>query len=461
MKETTKELTPEQIQKRLAELPLEQRKAELQKIAEEMGAKPAEPQVTFSEEQFTRFMSGLTEETKKVVAEKATEVERKHPGVSRTEAEGMVDNEISKYLRQKNLRQKENEIIGKRFASLIRSMQGTARPGDYDKALELEVDHMKRHYGHEHRAMTLGDDTTGGYLAPELWETRVYQNLAVTGMARKYCELIDMTGRELLRLPKLTGGLTAYTTGEGVAGTTSQITTDQFSLQPKKITVISKPFSIELLEAGEPNLIELLTRDAVRAFGRKEDAIVFNGTNDSEFTGLLEQTTNVVYLGGSSTSGNTSYVNITHDDIFNLQNELDEEYMPDEDTQGSGGVTGEAAYWLHRSVITELRKLKGNDQYYWDIQSMARENRLGGFPFHRVKDLRASTTADTKFGVFGNLKNVWVGYRPGIRTDMLREGQVDGQNLATTSTMSLRFNEFWDHDVIDDESLAILSTAAS
>ena len=36
---------------------------------------------------------------------------------------------------------------------------------------------MKKTYGREHRAMTLGDDTTGGYLAPELWETRLYQNL--------------------------------------------------------------------------------------------------------------------------------------------------------------------------------------------------------------------------------------------------------------------------------------------
>ena len=42
-----------------------------------------------------------------------------------------------------------------------------------------------------------------------------------------------------------------------------------------------------------------------------------------------------------------------------------------------------------------------------------------------------------------------------------QEGTVSGVNLATSAAYAFRFVEFWDHDVIDDESLAILSTANS
>src|SRR5207248_8598928 len=121
-------------------------------------------------------------------------------------------------------------------------------------------------------------------------------------------------------------------------------------------------------------------------------------------TGLLQQSTNVVYLGGTSTSGKTTYTGITFDDLFNLSDELDEEYMGDNNTQGSGGISGAPSYWLSRHVINQLRKLRGDDQYFWDVRDLASTNKVGGFNVERVKDCTAPTTASQKFAVFGNLK---------------------------------------------------------
>lgn len=430
-------------------------------MRDQLGVQPEPaPVAQFTDDQFTRLTETFSTEAKKVATEAADQIERKYD-ITRGQAVSAAEDAVAKFYRDNARRAEENKIIGKRFASIFRSLKGTARPGEYETALNAEAEYMKKTYGKEHRAMTLGDDTTGGYLAPELWETRLYQNLPKTSVARRHCTMIDMTGREILRLPKLTGGLTAYGRTELQGATTSQLTFSQFVLQPKTFAVFSKPVSMEMMEAGDPAISDIITKDASRAFGRREDIALFQGDDEIGVTGLLEQSTNVVYLGGASDSGKTSYTQITFDDLFNLSDELDEEYMPDEETQGSGGLGGVTGYWLHRRVINQLRKLRGDDQYFWDVRDMATTNKIGGLPFRRGKDLLAPTTASTKFAVCGDLSSVYVGYRPGIRIDMLKEGIVDNVNLGTSVATAFRFVEYWDHDVIDSEALAILSTSAT
>jgi len=453
------EVSPEDIAKRLTELPPEQRAAELVKVAKEMGLKPetaaGEPHIELSDDQFTRLFSGMKEEAAKVVKEAAGEAERKYnlnPSDAGYAAEGVV----ATALRRHALKRDEDKIIGKRFASMVKAMANMPGAHDqYKRAVEEEGKHMQRHYGVETRAMSLADDTAGGYLAPEVWETRVYESIKKHNLARKYCTLVEMTGTEVKKFPKLTTGLSAYTRTEGSAGTPSQVVTSQFSLAPKSLTVLSAPFSLELLEAADPNVIELLTKQAVIAFGIKEDEALFIGA-DSQFTGLMENSTNNV----SMDAGKTAITNINFDHLFDLENELEEHYTPDEDTENSGGIGGQAFYWFHRNAYNALRKLKGDDQYHMDIQTMIRDRKIQGYGFKRVPNLPSAPAAATRFGIFGNLSYVWMGHRPGIRTTMLQEGNVGGVNLATTGQYALRWIEFVDFALVDDESLSYLKTAA-
>lgn len=461
---TNKALSPEDIAKRLAELPEDKRAAELMKVAAEMGMNPqaggSEPHIELSDEQFTRLFTGMKDEAAKVAKEAAEATERKY-NLNPTEAKAAAENEVSRAIQQHSLRQAENQIIGKRFASMLRAQANMPGAHDaYKRALEDEAKHMQRHYGvNETRAMSLSDDTAGGYLAPEVWETRVYESIKKHNLARKYCTLVEMTGTEVKRFPKLTSGLTAYTRTEAQAGTTSQIATSQFSLQPKSLTVLSAPFSLELLEAADPNVIELLTRQAVIAFGIKEDEALWIGS-DSQFTGLMENSTNNVNMGGASNSGKTAITQITFDDLFDLENELEEHYTPDEDTENSGGIGGQAYYWFHRNAYNALRKLKGDDSYHMDVETMIRDRKIQGYGFKRVPNLPSAPSTATRFGVFGNLSYVWMGHRPGIRTTLLQEGTVGGVNLATTGQYAMRWIEFVDFALVDDEALSYLKTAA-
>ncbi|HYH63072.1 MAG TPA: phage major capsid protein, partial [Urbifossiella sp.] len=356
-----KQYTPEEIAKRISEVAPEKRNAELVTIAEEMGLKHERNAdgvaVELSDAQFERLFTGFQTEAQKVVTEVAGQAERKYD-LTRGDALAAAESVVGKALQKRALKRKEDEIIARRLASIVKTRAGFAKPGEYDQALDEEVRFVRDHYGVEHRAMTLGDDTTGGYLAGEVFDTRVYENLKRTSVARRFCTLMEMSGVELKRFPKLTQGLTASGKTETGAGSTSQVTLSQFTLQPKQLMVLSAPFSLALLEAADPNLIDLLTKQATIAFGRAEDAALWNGNSDVGITGIMSTTTNNVTMG----AGKTAVTDLAFEDLFDMENELDEQYTPDEETQGSGGIDGQAFYYFNKNAYNALRKLKGQDQ---------------------------------------------------------------------------------------------------
>ncbi|HYH69009.1 MAG TPA: phage major capsid protein, partial [Urbifossiella sp.] len=143
------------------------------------------------------------------------------------------------------------------------------------------------------------------------------------------------------------------------------------------------------------------------------------------------------------------------------ENELDEQYTPDADTENSGGIAGAAHYWFNKNVYNALRKLKGDDQYHLDVQTMIRDKQIQGYKFKRIVDLPSAPAVSTRFGMFGNLGYVYMAHRNGIRTDMLKEGIVGGVNLGTTGQYAMRWIEFVDFALVDDEALSFLKTAAA
>jgi HK97 family phage major capsid protein len=315
---------------------------------------------------------------------------------------------------------------------------------DVKRAFEAEAEYS----GTENRAMSVGTDTAGGYLSPALFETRVYERLERYGMARKYATMISMKN-EIMYIPKLTADVTGYVVSEASQITASDITTAQLTLQPLKLAVMAGPFSDELLLNADPGIVQILQESAARGLAKLEDNNVFIGTSGS-FTGLLESTTNNVDLGGSNTSGSTSYDDITFDDLTNLVDELEERYI----TEGS-------AFWYSKKVTAALRKLKGNDNYYWAPPMNGNPGSILGYPYHHIVDMTATTSVDTHFGVFGDLRNVWVGTRGGLRFDLLTEGTVSSVNLGETASYALRVIEYWDNEIVDTEAFSILETAAS
>ncbi len=429
--------------------------------ARHFGTKKEETQtpVFLTEDQFQRMLTGV-DEAKKVAEEAAATAERKYH-IPAGEAKAIAVDKISSELTRSQHRHEDFKQMANVFRSMALVSTGRANASVLDAAREQEKEHMVR-TGREVRNIDVGTGSEGGFLAPELWNTMLYENLARVSLLRKYAYWFQMDN-QIMRLPKITANLTANTVAELSSGTGSQPTFAQATWNLKKLTVLTNPFSIEALEHARPELVQMLLNVATVEMNRKMDEVCFN-TTDSAWTDLLDTTVNRYYLGGSSTSGKTLDTTVTFDDMAGLLFQLAEQYVPDEDVQGSGIVGGgEAQYFVNKSLIQNLLKIKGTtSEYIWGkVTELQSGRKIFGKNVRRVISLPSSATAATQFAVFGNLQYRWVGYRPGFIIDLLREGIVNGVNLAQTSAYALRINQLMDIATIDDNAFSRLSTAVS
>lgn len=463
--EAVKEISPEEISKKLSEAKPEERAAILAQIAEEAGVArhSHDPVITLSPEEQARLVDGIVGEAKKVVEERAKEVERKYD-IPHGEAVAMVEDEASRLSKERILKRQKYDIIGKRLATALQRQSGALKPGEYERAVDMEVNFLKKHYGTERaeRAMSLADDTKGGALAPEVFEAEVYHNIQQTALARRYCEVKEIPrGQEIKDWPKITSDLDAEVKAEAAGAGTSDIATTTFNLQPKAIVSLSGPISIDLLEASAINIIDHLIGRASAVFAKKEDTYLFTGDGGTNWNGLLTDAPNANVV--DMATGEDSIEDINFDHMINMEYALDDHYIPDpEDVVGSRVTAGEALYWFHRTAYKHLKKAKdGQARYHFSIEEMMREKRVNGNRFRRVPYLPSAPSASTKFGLFGNLKYTWVGIRPGIQVEIANQGIVGNTNLWQTGQKAIRFIEFWDYALVDDGSLSVLKTGAS
>ncbi|MGE0536645.1 MAG: phage major capsid protein [Pirellulales bacterium] len=416
------------------------------------------PMVHLTDEQVRMIVSGATEDVKKAAEDAAREVERKY-SLSPSGARDLVDEKAHDTLQKHRHRDQDLQECAKVLRALTRVASGRANFGELEAAYAGEAEYLKR-TGREARAMSMGTDTTGGYLGGELFETMLYDNIVRHSLARKYATLITMT-KEILRIPKLTTTVTAEQTSEAGTITSSQPVFDQFVLNTKKINVLTKPFSVELFETADPALVPTLIEFATRELAKKEDNIIFS----TSAPGLLSQSTNNVILGGdgtSATSGATSIQDTTFDDMINLIYKLDPQYIPDEDISGSGMFVSEARLWVPQMLIQVLAQQKGQDNYHWtNVQELKHNKMIHGFDVKRVPTMSSAPDVTTRFAAFGDLKKVVCGVRPGFRVELMSQGSVDSVNLNETNSYAVRVTEFFDADCIDDSAFSLLKTATT
>ena len=125
------------------------------------------------------------------------------------------------------------------------------------------------------RAASEGTNTAGGFIVPDEFENTIIDIREEYGVFRQYARISPMAG-DTKRIPRRTGGLTAYFVGESEAGTESQKTWDQVGLTAKKLIALSK-YSNELGEDAIINVGDDLAQEVGYAFANKEDLCGFIG----------------------------------------------------------------------------------------------------------------------------------------------------------------------------------------
>lgn len=124
-------------------------------------------------------------------------------------------------------------------------------------------------------AMSTVDNTQGGSFVFDSFAATVIDLVEDYGVFPRYADRAPMPS-DTLSWPRVTAGLTAYPLSEGVAGTSSNPTTDSVQLVAKGWGTLT-PVPRELLDDSSINIAELLGRKSALAHATKIDACGFIG----------------------------------------------------------------------------------------------------------------------------------------------------------------------------------------
>ena len=121
------------------------------------------------------------------------------------------------------------------------------------------------------KAMAAGDATAGGFLVPTQFSAEVIEFLRAASVVRRLRARTIPVPSGTLKVPKLSGGATAYYVGENTNATKSEPTTGQLSLSFKKLITLV-PLSNDLMRFSSPGADAIVRDDVVNAMRVREDS---------------------------------------------------------------------------------------------------------------------------------------------------------------------------------------------
>ena len=253
----------------------------------------------------------------------------------------------------------------------------------------------------EFRALQVGTDSEGGYLAPdEFWNAELLQALEEANIMRGLANVIQ-TGSGSMEIPVVSSHGSAAWTAEEAAFTEGDEAFSVVSLSAYKAGTIIK-VADELLLDSKFDLSGYLASDLGRRIGALEEAAFVNGDGSSKPTGAV----------GGSTAGVTAAATgaVTADEIIDLYHALGRQYR------------GNAAFLMADATLKAVRKLKdGDDQYLWQPGLQSGEpGQILGRPVYTSDSMPALATGN-KTILFGDFSYYWVADRESVVLKRLDE----------------------------------------
>lgn len=298
------------------------------------------------------------------------------------------------------------------------------------------------------------DDSQAGLLIPTELRNEVLR-IAETqyGLARKDMMYLPFSGPGNSRtIPTLGTSVSVFWTGEGAKKKSTQPKFGLVTQTLKKLAAIV-PMTEEILEDSLINLNSLLGALFAEAIAKEEDLQFFAGTG-SPWTGILNNTSvnKVTQASGDATQ-------LTADDLLDMI-----------DATPTGALNG-AKFYMHRTVLSVIRKLKDSQgNYIFQAPGGALPSTIWNYPVETSDAF--PTLADVSTGeqyiLFGNLKQGAVfGDKQSIRIKMLDQATITDTddeavlNLAEQDMVALRIVERVGFVVSQPTALTVLEAQAT
>lgn len=302
---------------------------------------------------------------------------------------------------------------------------------------------------------------TAGYLVPPAEFIAEVYRIAETeyGVARREMRYIPKSGAgDTITVPALGTSVSSFWTGQGSTKTSTEPSFNLPTVTLKKLAAIV-PWTDEFEEDMGVNAIQLLATLFAESLAKMEDEAFFKGDGTSTyggFTGILNTaTTNDVTLASASIE------DLTAEKLLDMQDETP-----------AGALQG-AKYYMHRSVLSIVRKLRTNNgtgDFIYQAPGAGQPATIWNYPVEIVEAMPSVSDddADTAFVIFGNLKNTCIISDKGnIALKVFDSGVVRNVgnsadlNLITQDMKALRVVRRVGFTVALPKGITVLKTGAS
>ena len=302
-----------------------------------------------------------------------------------------------------------------------------------------------------------GDTAKAGYTIPTALLAEVMRiKEEGYGIARREMRYLPFSGAGNTRdIPALSGSVSTYWTGEGVAKTSTQATFAKVTQSLKKLAAIV-PLTEELVEDSAINLTALIAELFVEAVSIEEDTQFFNG-DGTVFLGILKDTGAGRVPKLTLVAGKNTFAEATADDYLDLQYKV------------KTSARAKGKYFMHPTVVAEVMKLKDtNGAYIYAMPAGDKPATLWGKPVVECEACPA-TSAGTQnnvgFVIFGDLKQACVyGDKGEMQVKLLDQATIhdtDGStviNLAEQDMIGIRVVERVGYAIVLQNAMAVMVT---
>lgn len=285
-------------------------------------------------------------------------------------------------------------------------------------------------------SLKIGENTEGGYLAPDEFERTLVEALEEEDIFRNLANVIQTSSGDRKIPVVATKGNASWVDEEGEIPE-SDDSFKQVTLSAYKLATMIK-VSEELLNDSAFDLESYIAKEFGRRMGTKEEEAFFVGDGTGKPTGILDDT-----AGGEIGKTTASSTAITFDEIMDLFYSLRSPYRK------------KATFLMNDSTVKAIRKLKdAQGQYLWQPSVTA------GTPdtiLNRpvlTSSYMPEIAAGNKTIAFGDYQYYWIADREGRSFKRLNELFAITDQIAFISTQRV------DGKLILPEAIKILKQKA-
>lgn len=285
-------------------------------------------------------------------------------------------------------------------------------------------------------ALSIGEESEGGYLVPDEFERTLIQTLEEENIFRKLAKIIQTSSGDR-KIPIVVTKGTASWLDEGEDYDEDDVVFGQASIGAYKLGTMIK-VSEELLNDSVFNIEEFISTEFARRIGAKEEEAFLVGDGEGKPTGIFA-TTGGAQVGATAAANNA----ITADEVIDLVYSLKSPYRKN------------AVFILNDATVKVLRKLKdGQGQYLWQASLTAgTPDTLLNRPVY-TSAYAPTIAAGAKTIAFGDFKYYWIADRQGRSFKRLNE------LYATTGQVGFLGSQRVDGKLILPEAIKVLQQKA-